>query len=142
MRETFLELFKGRLFGVMSEEDYDALAASLTGEWIAVDLGAGEVRVVEMTGSEVGDTMRELRDKVKSRNMLNVTFPYTYVHTPRAPRMIKLYDPINCGSGCSTSSPDPWWIFSVVRPERSELDSLNRPGQKEKPNFFRRLLKG
>ena len=131
MNESFIELFRGRLIGVMSEDEYDALAGSLDGAWIAVDFSADEARVSSVSGEEAGKMMADMRDEIKARNMLNVTYPYTYVHTPEAPRMIKLYDPRRCGSGCSTSSPDPWWVFSTTPPAEAELEEL-KPSRKRK----------
>lgn len=137
MAETFSELFKGRLDGVMSEEDYERLAGGLDGRWFAVEAGSGAV--MELSGAEAGERLLGLRDEVRARNMLSAKFPYTYVHTPSAPKMIKTYDPLKCGSGCSTSSPDPWWVFSAVRPAPEEIERL-LPAPARKKGLAARLL--
>ncbi len=134
---SFTQLFRGTLRGLRTEEEYEALAKSSVGTWFASKFGDGDVKKID--GSEVCRMLLESKDMVKKRNMLNITFPYTYVANPEEPQMIKIYDPLQCGSGCSTSSPDPWWVFSRVEPAEEELRDLMTP-KEEKSGIVSRLF--
>ncbi|MBI4666078.1 MAG: hypothetical protein HY751_06700 [Nitrospinae bacterium] len=135
---TFGGLFTGTLSGILLEEDYDTLACSLEGCFYAVDWK--ENHVARMMGNQVGDTMNMLKQDVCGRKALSVRFPFTYVHTLGSPKMIKLYNPADCGSGCSTSSPSPWWVFSVVAPGPGEIEDLKKPSCAESKGFLARLI--
>jgi len=139
MSDSFTGIFTGRLEGILSEEGYSALAASLKGEWLAIKFAEGAIE--RRVGEWVGETLEKLRAEVKARRMMNISFPYTYVHTLDNPKMIKIYDPSCCGSGCSsTSSPDPWWVFSAVEPGDGELEALRKTKPEERMGLLGKIF--
>jgi hypothetical protein len=133
--------FDGRLVGLMSEADYDRLAARLAGAWIGLHFADPTAQPASMTATDVAARLVRLKEEVAARKLLSVAFPFTYVRDPDAPTMIKLYDPRACGSGCSTSSPQPWWVFSTVAPSGAEVADLRRRFAPPAPSgFFTRLF--
>ena len=131
MGQSFISVLKGRLFGVMNEEEYVNMAQSLPGDqtWYGLLFspevkGKSPVSPVAISGGEVGKKLLELYEEVKKRKSISGKFPHTYVNDRNAPGLIKLYDPGKCGGSCSTTAPDPWWIFSTLKPETSELSQV------------------
>ncbi|MBI5815518.1 MAG: hypothetical protein HZB29_07890 [Nitrospinae bacterium] len=139
MSAEFTELFTGRLEGILSEEGYISLAESLEGDWTAVNFTQGLVEAID--AGKAAELLRGLHAEVKARRMINIAYPYTYVHTPESPRMIKTYDPSSCGGGCSaTASPDPWWVLSRVKPSAGEIESLKKKKPEERKGLLTRML--
>lgn len=139
MTLSFADMFRGPLRGIRSEEEYESLAKSLTGMWSAIKFAGGENGILAVDGAKAGDMMIALRDEIKLKKLLSGAIPYTYVHTPDSPKMIKLYDPLKCGSSCSAGSPEPWWIFSTVEPEEGELETIKKALMAPQPEkaFFK-----
>ena len=120
MAESFKELYQGRLEGFLFEKQYDAFVDSLSGNetWYRYEFANGDLNFSETTMTGVKDQLLEFRHMISARKQHN-TFPFTYVHNTSSPNLIKVYDPIKCGSSCSLTTPDPWWIFTRIRPEMS-----------------------
>lgn len=63
-----------------------------------------------------------------------------YVHTKENPDIIKIYHPRMSGGGCSLTTPPPWIIMSIDKPEDiANLDSY-KPVIKQKRNLFSGLF--
>lgn len=122
--ESFAEIYSGNLQGIMSEEQYINMAKSLTGIWFAVSFFENPHESRKMSGEEAGLVLLGLYEEVKGRKSLSGTFPYTYVRDRANPVFIKVYDPKKCGGSCSTISPEPWWIFSMIEPLPEELRKI------------------
>lgn len=132
---TFTEIATGTLDGILFEQQYDNLLASLNSndEWYAAEFHHTKMEFVKLPESEVRNKLSLLRDEVKNRKKHN-TFPFTYFKNNPSPVFIKLYDPARCGSSCSLTKPDPWWIFTKILPEERELKEVF-PAPKRK-SFF------
>ena len=124
MSETFLTIYRGMLEGVLSDIQYRALCESVHGDWYAIDYFSEDRVLQKFTGEELQEHMFSILDTVQKRNMVSVNYPYTYAKDIKNPVLIKVYDPMKCGSSCSTSAPDPWWIFTKIKPEDNELDEI------------------
>jgi len=135
--DSFLEFFKGTLSGLMKNEQYDALISTLEGPRFAVDFSQPELQALEMSAEEVRTKLAELREITRARKTIHPEeFPYTYVKEKENSLFIKTYDPFACGDSCSLSAPDPWWVFSVVKPEAEELAALRT---KEKVGILQKM---
>lgn len=135
--ENFLELYNGTLKGVIKEEGYIELMNSLKGEWYTMKFTPEAIEIDSMLADELKKIMSDLYEKVKTKKIAAVSHPYTYVANPEFPKIIKIYDPLNCGSSCSITSPDPTWAFSIVKPTDEDLEVL-RPTKKK--GFFSKIL--
>ena len=124
MSDTFLNTYRGMLEGVLSDTQYKALCESVNGDWYAIDFFSEERLLKKFTGEELKKHMYSLLETVQKRNMVSVNYPYTYAKDLKNPILIKVYDPMKCGSSCSTSAPDPWWIFTKIKPEDNELEEI------------------
>lgn len=139
--ESFVTLFTGKLRGILKEDKYIELAESLSGSWFAITFenGGSKIEVIDEEG--VKTRMLSMLDEVRSKNLLNSTFPYTYVHTPDDPQMVKMYDPIKCGSGCGPyGAPPPWLVLSKVEPTMEELEALAPKDEKKENGFFKKMI--
>ena len=135
--ESFLEIAKGTLDGILFEKQYDTLLASLQGsdEWYAAEFNHEHMQFTKLAEHEVKEKLVALRNEVKNRNKHN-TFPFTYFKNNPTPIFIKLYDPARCGSSCSLTKPDPWWIFTKILPDEKELKEAFPPPAKKRYSFF------
>ena len=140
MSHAFTDLFTGRLAGIMERTGYDRLGPSLTGRWWVTPFMDDEALPYEADASDVAALLLRLADEVAARKLMEATYPFTYVHTLDAPQMIKLYDPLACGSGCSTASPKPWWVISRVAPTTEELASLRGSFAPSPRPFWKKLF--
>ncbi|MBF0171254.1 MAG: hypothetical protein HQK87_09235 [Nitrospinae bacterium] len=140
MSPTFTGLFTGRLVGIMEKDGYDRLGPSLTGRWFLVPFSDGDAGAHGADAADAAALLLRLADEVKGRNLMSATYPFTYVHTPDDPQMIKLYDPLACGSGCSSGSPMPWWVVSRVAPSADELASLRGAFAGADTPFWKKLI--
>jgi hypothetical protein len=126
MNPTFLAMYRSMLEGVLSDTGYIDLVDSVRGEWYGFDyqalLAAGvENEIPLLLENEVRERLISLLDSVRARRLATISYPYAYATDLKKPDLIKVYDPSRCGSSCSTKSPDPWWIFSRIRPSCEEL---------------------
>jgi len=124
MENTFTAVYRGILEGVLSDTQYKSLCESLNGDWYALDFTSENRSLQSFSGDELKSHMYSLLDIVQKRNMVSVNYPYAYAKNINDPILIKVYDPMKCGSSCSTSAPDPWWIFTKIKPEIEELRGL------------------
>ena len=124
MSDDFLTTYNGLLEGVLSDTQYKSLCECVHGDWFSIEVSSEEKIVKSISGEEVKSLMFSLLDIIQKRNMVSSNYPYTYAKNIQDPILIKVYDPMKCGSSCSTSSPDPWWIFTKIKPEDDELMTL------------------
>ena len=134
---NFVEISQGALEGFLYERQYDDFVGSLTEKrnWFAYDFSKGDFIFLAISEEDLKERLIACRDEVKSRKKFN-TFPFTYVKNKENPVFIKLYDPMKCGSSCSITTPDPWWVFSTVNPEKEEILKVF-PAKTEKKSFFK-----
>ncbi|MDH5680438.1 MAG: hypothetical protein OEZ36_02545 [Spirochaetota bacterium] len=137
---SFKEIYLGSFRGMTKEESYIQLTENLTGTWYSFEPDSDLPHVTEIPASELKDTLVSLANIIKARKISHITHPYTYVHQPEDPLMIKLYDPRRGGSSCSIQSPPPWYLFSRVPPAEAELKELF-PHLDKKPGFLAKLFK-
>jgi len=140
----FMEMYQSVLNGVMDLDQYRLLAENLSGQWCGINIlsDSGEQPVVlKFSAEQLKGKLFELQELVVSKKIMNTSFPYTYIYTRENPRLIKLYDPQRCGGSCSTSAPDPWWIFSSVEPTEEEYETLIAPYRKKQQKGFFSFLK-
>lgn len=125
---SFLDYYQGTLSGILNAAEYDALIETIEGELYAIDFSSAELGVVSMSEAEVKEKLLELRQITASSPFgAKIRYPYTYVKGKQQSRFIKTYNPASCGGSCSTKAPDPWWVFSAVKPAHSELQQLRPP---------------
>ncbi len=137
--ESFHSLNTGTLRGIQDEDQYIQFVEGLSGDgvWYMLDFLDDEIRVEKIDTRKLQEAMRSMYAEVKSRKQSG-NYPHTYIHTPELPKMIKLYDPMKSGSSCSVTSPEAWRIFSVVEPQKEDLECFRPPQNK---SFLSRLLK-
>ncbi len=138
INESFYNLNTGTLQGIQDEDQYIRFIESLSGDgvWYSLDFLDDEIHVEQIDTRQLQEIMRSMYDEVKSRKQ-SANYPYTYIHTPELPNMIKLYDPGKSGSSCSVTSPEAWRIFSILEPTKEDLESFRPPQNK---SFFSKLL--
>ena len=136
---SFLEISGGSLEGFLYEKQYDTFVESLNGDeiWFAYEFSRGDMNFTEVSENDVREKMLEFRRIVNERKKFN-TFPFTYIKRQTEPVFIKVYDPLKCGSSCSLTTPDPWWIFSRIKPIEEDFKKVF-PVKTEKKSFFKRL---
>ena len=137
--ERFHSLNTGTLRGIQDEDQYIRFVESLSGDgvWYVLDFLDDEIHVEQIDTHQLQEAMRSMHAEVKSRKQSS-NYPYTYIHTPELPKMIKLYDPMKSGSSCSVMGCEPWRIFSIVEPQKEDLESFRPPQGK---SFFSKLLR-
>lgn len=150
--QSFLEIYRGRLEGILDEDRYLDLADLVRGHWYALaftpeDLVLTEFGVGDENSRAAADQLLNLHREIRERRMALSKFPFTYVRDADDPTFIKLYDPLHC-SACGTGpAPEPWWVFSRVRPLESEINELREERKRHHPHGFldrlkRRLARG
>lgn len=139
MEMTFTEIATGTLEGMLFEKQYDTFVNCLEGHevWYAFDFERDDFTFVEISTNDLKNKLTLLRNEVKGRKKHN-TFPFTYFKNNPHTLFIKIYDPLKCGSSCSINTPDPWWIFSRVKPHQDEFYKLF-PKKETKKSFFKSL---
>lgn len=78
----------------------------------------------------IGERMEEIKkiDKICG---------WFYVHTKENPSIIKIYHPRMSGGGCAITTPPPWIIVSIEKPEEiADLKSY-KPIIKSKKGIFK-----
>lgn len=68
----------------------------------------------ELDANKAADFIEERMKEIKK---LDEICGWFYVHTKENPTIIKIYHPRMSGGGCSTSTPPPWIIISIEKPE-------------------------
>ncbi len=126
----FMYIYNDFFKGIIKEDDYIHFVSTLSGNWFALDFNQDELGIQIINDSQLHELMNDLYKLVKEKKITHVTHPYTYVHQPDNPQMIKLYDPRKGGSSCSIQSPDPWWVFSTMEPTIDDLSILKPPKRK------------
>ncbi|MHB1661879.1 MAG: hypothetical protein ACYCSQ_05880 [bacterium] len=58
-----------------------------------------------------------LKDRMEEIKKLDKICGWFYVHTKENPSIIKIYHPRMSGGGCSLTTPPPWIIVSIEKPE-------------------------
>ncbi|VAX16502.1 hypothetical protein MNBD_NITROSPINAE02-189 [hydrothermal vent metagenome] len=139
-KESFGALFNGSLRGLLAEDEYKKLAQSLTGSWFAVTVDDGAGRVETIDDKAAAARMLSMLGDVKSKNLLSATFPYTYVHTPENPQMVKMYDPLQSSACGSSGRPVAWLVLSKVKPTPEELEAMAPKEKKKESGFFKRIM--
>ena len=124
----FSEISQGSLEGFLFEKQYDEFVESLAGShsWFAYEFEKSDHEFFEISLLELKNKLLEFRQEIRERKKHN-TFPFTYIKNTKDPLFIKIYDPVKCGSSCSLTTPDPWWVFSRVKPSREEILQLFPP---------------
>ncbi len=139
-KESFGALFSGRLRGLLAEDEYERLAQSLSGPWFAVTIDNGAGRVEQIDDKSARARMLSMLGDVKSKNLLSATFPYTYVHTPENPQMVKMYDPLQSSACGSSGKPVAWLVLSKVKPTPGELEAMAPEEKKKKSGFLKKII--
>lgn len=137
---SFEERYRGVLRGILKEEQYSDLARqvkNIPATWYGVSFEKEALKVGEFSEKETSRKLTQLHKEIIEKNYVSARFPYTYFTVENELSFIKVYHPGRCGSSCSTSAPDPWWVFSRIPPTEQELARLRPPKQK---NFISRLL--
>lgn len=126
MSQNFSDLYKSILEGVLSADAYEKLVSNVGDTtWYGMEnTGTEEMELQTLNGQQTRSILEECLASVQKRNLVSTNYPYTYAKDVENPLLIKVYDPMKCGSSCSVTAPAPWWIFSTIKPEQSEIDSI------------------
>lgn len=88
----------------------------------------------EMDAGKAADFLRDRMEEIKKLDKICGWF---YVHTKENPSIIKIYHPRMSGGGCSISTPPPWIILSVEKPEDiADLESYKPVVKPKKLKFY------
>jgi len=154
-RDKFTSAYSGLFYGIVSEEAYIQMTdlAARSGEkqslekeieqvveWFALETARDGYQIFKFSPDEVKQKLMDILAEVKARKSLSGSYPYTYVQDRSNPQFIKLYDPLRSGGCGSQIAPDPWWVFSMITPEKVEIESLFGHLKKKKNIFFFRGL--
>jgi hypothetical protein len=85
------------------------------GPWYVHSPEQGNDSLMVLQGNQAGDFLAQRAEDIKTRRC---GAGWIYVHTPKNPSWIKIYDPLKCGSSCSTTAPDAWWEMELNDPRK------------------------
>lgn len=122
--KSFLDYYNGSLSGILNEKLYLQLIKAITGKWFHLDFSLDKFQVSPLPAEKVASTLLSMQKKIREQEIINMTYPYTYIYKKDNPEFIKTYDPLRCGSSCSLHAPDPWGVFSKIPPTKEELKIL------------------
>lgn len=107
---------KGRFFGVLQWQQLDELWERVkAGQWFLYQIG--EERPQEALEGEALAVRIDALDKLLREDHDFHLCGIVYADHLEAPTLIKVYDPNNLGSSCSSGpAAPPRWIFSTVQP--------------------------
>lgn len=144
--ESFLDLYRGRLEGILEEDRYLDLTGLVRGHWYALHFTPESLELVEFGAGDEGsretaDQLLALHREIRERKMALRKFPFTYVCQAEDPLLIKLYHPLQCSACGLGPAPEPWWVFSRVKPSENEMNELRQVRKKDGPQGFLERLK-
>ena len=92
----------------------------------------------ELDAGRAANFLKERMDEIKKLDKICGWF---YVHTKENPSVIKIYHPRMSGGGCSISTPPPWIIISIEKPEDiADLEAYKPVIKREKSAIFKLLF--
>ncbi len=131
--------FQGRFYGLLKWEDVDAFWGILSNQknWFINDL-------TELPPDETANTetysafLSTAKTLINSRRDMSMCGAI-YTDNQHSPTFVKIFDPSNMGSACSTSSTRtlPRWVLSTIPAEPYPAPTMPAT----KPSFFARLFK-
>jgi hypothetical protein len=112
---SFHARLKGRFYGVLQWQQLDELWLRVkTGQWFLYQIG--EERPLEALGGDALALRIDALDKLLRADHDFHLCGIVYADHLEMPTLIKVYDPNNLGSSCSTSATPPRWILSTEQP--------------------------
>ncbi|MHB1647048.1 MAG: hypothetical protein ACYCSW_11195 [bacterium] len=91
-----------------------------------------------LDSDKAADFLKERMEEIKKLDKICGWF---YVHTKENPSIIKIYHPRMSGGGCSLSTPPPWIIMSVEKPEDiADLESYKPAIKPKKSGIFNKMF--
>ncbi len=89
----------------------------------------------KIDAGKAADFLKERMEEIKKIDKICGWF---YVHTKENPSIIKIYHPRMSGGGCSLTTPPPWIIVSLEKPEDiADLESYKPIIKPKKKGIFK-----
>ncbi|MDX1763744.1 MAG: hypothetical protein R3231_05435 [bacterium] len=123
------------LTGLLTWERVDVLVDKIKaiGPWYIHSPLKGMDSLFVVQGAEASEFLAGLTRELKARPH---GAGWVYVHTPKSPSWVKIYDPAKCGSSCSTTTPPAWWEMALKDPRPTGLPKSSP----EKKGLFSRFM--
>ena len=116
----FQTRLNGRFQGILQWSQLDELWTRVkTGEWYVYQLGE-LVPQSSLKGAALAQRIDAL-DALLHQEHDETYCGIVYADDAEAPTLIKVYDPSQMGSSCSTAPSPPGWILSATPPQAIEL---------------------
>ncbi len=112
---NFRVRLKGTFYGVLQWQQLDELWERVkTGQWFLYQIG--EERPLEACSGEALALRIDALNKLLRADHDFHLCGIVYADHLEAPTLIKVYDPNNLGSSCSSAATPPRWILSTAQP--------------------------